>query len=393
MIRTIKLANLLSFGQNETEFELRPLNILIGPNGSGKSNFLEVMRLLQAAPRDFSKPFKGTVGGGVEQWIWKGGAHRINEAVLAITIDGVANNPVHHRISFTENSRRLHITGESIMDGQDSNAGPGNLPFYLLENGHPRIALRDGEGKLIHRDLHLPDINPEQSILSQRKDPDLYPELYSLSEYYDRFRIYTDWSFGRSSAQRIPQAADGRTDFLSEYADNLGLILNALRRAPAAKRRILEALEHLIEGIEDFEISTESNTVQVFIQEGSKVFPSTRLSDGTMRFLCLLAILCHPTPPPLICIEEPELGLHPDVLSEVAVLLREASKRTQLIVTTHSPTLIDSFSEEPECVVVCEKHDGGTTMKRLEGGELEVWVKDFSLGKLWRAGEVGGNRW
>lgn len=99
----------------------------------------------------------------------------------------------------------------------------------------------------------------------------------------------------------------------------------------------------------------EGGTVQVFFTEGEFVIPATRLSDGTLRYLCLLAILCDPDPPPLICIEEPELGLHPDVLPKLADHLLAASKYTQLIVTTHSDVLVDAMSETPESIVVCEK--------------------------------------
>ena len=121
--------------------------------------------------------------------------------------------------------------------------------------------------------------------------------------------------------------------------------------------------------------------------------PATRLSDGTLRHLCLLAILCHPEPPPLVCIEEPELGLHPDVLPALAGLLREASERSQLIVTTHSDILVDALGETPEAVVVCENRTGATSMQRLELEELARWLEKYSLGELWTRGDIGGTRW
>ena len=121
--------------------------------------------------------------------------------------------------------------------------------------------------------------------------------------------------------------------------------------------------------------------------------PATRLSDGTLRYLCLLTILCHPNPPPLICLEEPELGLHPDILPDLVGLMRKASERCQLIVTTHSDVIVDALTDTPESVVVCEKHDGSTTMKRLDAGDLAHWLKDYRLGELWSSGELGGNRW
>jgi predicted ATPase len=121
--------------------------------------------------------------------------------------------------------------------------------------------------------------------------------------------------------------------------------------------------------------------------------PATRLSDGTLRWLMLLIVLLDPAPPPVICIEEPELGLHPDMIPTLADLLREASTRTQLIITTHSQSLVECFSDDPESVCVCEKADGATRIRRLDGERLKVWLQDYSLGQLWASGQIGGNRW
>jgi len=145
--------------------------------------------------------------------------------------------------------------------------------------------------------------------------------------------------------------------------------------------------------VSDFEVHVEGGTVQVFFSEGDFSVPATRLSDGTLRYLCLLAILCDPEPPPLICIEEPELGLHPDILPKLADLLVQASQRTQLIVTTHSDILVDAMTERPEAVVVCEKHGGKSEMRRLKKVELRSWLDKYRLGQLWIRGQIGGTRW
>jgi len=106
---------------------------------------------------------------------------------------------------------------------------------------------------------------------------------------------------------------------------------------------------------------------------------ATRLSDGTLKFLCLMAVLLDPNPGPLICIEEPETGLHPDALALVGNALREASTRTQLIVTTHSDALVDRFTDEPENVVICERDfDEGTTFRRLSREELKEWLDEYT---------------
>jgi predicted ATPase len=107
----------------------------------------------------------------------------------------------------------------------------------------------------------------------------------------------------------------------------------------------------------------------------------------------MLAILLNPTPAPLTCIDEPELGLHPDMLPVLADLLVEASARTQLIITTHSRSLLDAFTETPEAVCICEKVEGSTVIQRLDGKRLKVWLDKYSLGNLWTSGEIGGNRW
>src|SRR6266567_8380045 len=101
---------------------------------------------------------------------------------------------------------------------------------------------------------------------------------------------------------------------------------------------------------------------------------------GRYATWCLLAILCHPSPPPLICIEEPELGLHPDVLPTLAEFLKEAAERTQLIVTTHSDVLVDAMSDRPEDVLVAERGPKGTTMTRLDAEKLKPWLVKYRLG-------------
>lgn len=120
-------------------------------------------------------------------------------------------------------------------------------------------------------------------------------------------------------------------------------------------------------GIVDLQCPVTGGTVSLFLEErGNRSIPASRLSDGTLRYLSLLAVLLHPEPPPLTCIEEPELGLHPDLLPTLADLMIAASERSQLVVTTHSDVLVDALTDRPESVIVCEKQDGLTEMRRLD---------------------------
>ena len=160
------------------------------------------------------------------------------------------------------------------------------------------------------------------------------------------------------------------------------------------KPELLESLNKLFEGIEDLHLTIDGGNVLLFLEEqGGREIPATRLSDGTLRYLCLLAILLHPEPPPLIALEEPELGLHPDIIPHVAELLMRASERTQLMVTTHSRMLVDALSTDPSSVIVCEKINGESHFERLNPEALALWLERYSLGQLWSMGELGGNRW
>jgi predicted ATPase len=193
----------------------------------------------------------------------------------------------------------------------------------------------------------------------------------------------------------MPQNADLPNDFLLADASNLGLVLNDLQNRSGTRQVLLERFRQCYEGVEDITTKVQGGTVQIFVHEKglNQPIPATRLSDGTLRYLCLLTLLCHPTPPPLLCIEEPELGLHPDIFTTVAELLVEASKRTQLIVTTHSDALVSALTDTPESVLVFEHADMGTHLHRLEAARLKQWLERYSLGELWRMGEIGGTRW
>ena len=388
-IKSIKIENLLSFGPDTQELALGPLNVLIGPNGSGKSNLVEAVGLLQAAPRDMKVPIRKS--GGISQWMWRGEPKASSAGIEAILEGSQGAQALRYSVGFAEQGQRFELVEERLENEHPYPGHPKPYIYYELRGNRATLNYRDSEQR--QRELRIEETDPEQSILAQRKDPDHYPELTWLGDEFSRMRLYREWSFGRYTPPRLPQVADRPNDFLDDDGGNLGLVLNRLRTEPEVKRRILRALRDLYEGVADFGISMEGGTVQVFLEENDVAMPATRLSDGTLRFLCLLAILCHPTPPPLVCIEEPELGLHPDVLPGLADLLREASERCQLVVTTHSDVIVDKLTDAPESVVVFEKEDGRTKMKRLDGRELAVWLERYSLGDLWTRGELGGNRW
>jgi predicted ATPase len=384
-LRELTPRNFLSFGPEAQPIALERLNVLIGPNGSGKSNFIEAVALLSTTPGDLHAVIRR--GGGVREWIWKGTPKE------AASLDVVVHNPsgiqlLRHVLTFREESQAFRLDDERIENAHPDEGRTEPNFFYRYRQGRPILNINGEERRLMRE-----KVVSNASILAQRRDPETYPEVSYLASAYEKIRVYREWTFGRNTVFREPQKADMRNDWLEEDFSNLGLFLNRLRRMPKVKSTVLEALRDLYEGFSDFDVSIEGGTVQVFFTEGDFTVPATRLSDGTLRYLCLLAILCDPEPPPLVCIEEPELGLHPDMLPKVADLLISASMHNQLIVTTHSDILVDAMTDRPEAILVCEKHAGQTVMRRLDAKSLAGWLEKYRLGELWTRGELGGTRW
>ncbi len=387
LLNAVTPRNLLSFGPENEPLELNGLNVLIGPNGSGKSNLLEAIALLRTCPnREGFRPVIAR-GGGIGEWIWKG---RPNEpASVEALVARPDGWPLRHSVALRKEQQSFRLEDERIENERPVKGERKPYLFYHYGHGRPVINTVSRGKRRLNRD----DVAPDASILAQRQDPESFPEITRLATVYDRIRLYREWTFGRNTVFRESQKSDLRTDRLEEDFSNLGMFLNRLRRQPKTKAALLAGLANLYEGLTDFDVGIEGGTVQVFFTEGDFSIPATRLSDGTVRYLCLLAILCDPEPPPLIGIEEPELGLHPDILPKVADLLIAASERTQLIVTTHSEILVDAFTERPGAVVVCEKHEGQTTLRRPDPDALAVWLEKYRLGRLWMDGQLGGTRW
>jgi predicted ATPase len=383
LINSIKLNNFLSFGDTAEAVQLGPLNVIIGPNGSGKSNLLEAIELLRNAPDQLLKPIRE--GGSVSEWLWKG-AKDTPVASIDVIFDELAGHPevshlfLHYGLSFSVSAQRFLLIDEKINRGDEI--------YYHFNNGKPLLKTLDGE-KILEQDA----IGIEKSVLAQIRDTYQYTMITHTAKNLSKIKLYREWSFGCRSNVRVREKADLPNDMLETDTSNLGLVLHRLSTEPKIKRCILDALHALSDRIDDFGVTIESGTVQVFFREGNYAIPATRLSDGTLRYLCLLAILCHPNPPPLVCIEEPELGLHPDVLPTLADLLKEASTRCQLIVTTHSDVLVDAMTDQPESVLICEKDEGGTTLNRLSSEKLKPWLEKYRLGELWISGQLGGTRW
>lgn len=387
MINRLRIRGLLSFGPEAEPIEMGRLNVLVGPNGSGKSNFIEALALLAACP---SRGRIGEVcrrGGGVSAWMWRGAQDRAEVGVL---LDGACVGGTHevlHGLALSAQDHQVVVEDIEISERRDDADPEFGLRWYWMEDDGPRLR-RKSSARGFKFFAQRGD-----SVLAQVRDPANHPVLTGVADCYGRMAFYRDWTFGPACTLRRTQPTDMPGDALLPDASNLAMVFNELRLKPAIKRRVVEMLSRLGQQFDDYETIVAGGTIQLFLREGDKLFPAVRLSDGTLRYLALLAILLHPSPPPLIVIEEPELGLHPDLMPTLAELLIDASSRTQVVATTHSDLLVDALSEHPEALLVFDKDENGTRIRRLNAEEMRPWLEKFSLGRLWRMGEIGGNRW
>ena len=377
-IQSIRFDNFLSFGPGSERFDLRDLNVLIGPNGAGKSNVVEALELLRATPTDFATAIRD--GGGAQEWLWKG-AGGTAAATLDTVVEGPTQNTIRHRIIFSVLRHRVRIVEESVEKDPSTweddvvslhRAPDGKLTCVAPYGTFPEeTSLQSG-----------------QSILSQHREPNL---IAPLSQIFGSIQTLREWTFGRYTHLRQPQRADLPDDHMLPDASNLALILLQIEHADG--RAFNHLLKRFLPRFDRMSTLVSGNTVQFFLHETGLSTPisAARLSDGTLRFIAILATLLTPNPPALVCIEEPELGLHPDALAIIAELLVEASNRMQVIVTTHSDALVSALTNHPDAIVACEKPNLNTTLRRLDPERLQNWLREYQLGDLWRMGEIGAN--
>ncbi len=388
-LQHLVVEGLLSFGQ-ETHFEFGRLNLLVGPNGSGKSNLLDCIRILQMAPLEIQEAFKDS---GFEEWLYKGAPKQVTHASLEVT----ANLPevigkINHQLRLAPQPNSRVALEEVVSSGGD--LGQKETYFVGSYRGRATLNISGTSKRRRNRNLSAAEYNPFASILSQIRDVGQYPEITRLAGLYTQFRIYSEWTFGRNSALREAAPTNRTTTMLSESMDDLPLALNGLEKT-SAHDAIRLLLRELKETYVDYSTRILFGRVGMELIESPFVthLPAKRLSDGTLRFLALAAILFQPQPPPLICLEEPEIGMHPDMIRIVAKMIVNASERTQLIVTTHSEHLLTALQDDFDALFSFDTGINGSVVRRFSQKEYEQWRQEHTLGDLWTSGELGGNRW
>ena len=389
-LQELEIEGLLSFGER-TCFKFGRLNVLVGPNGSGKSNLIDCVRLLRYMPLDVQEAFQDS---GFEDWLYRGVSQQTGNAFLQATV-GVPEvlGSLRHQVRL---GPPLHF--RALLEEVVSRGGPEGeqpAPYFIGSyRGGATLSVPGVRRRHSVRKLSSDEYDPLQSILSQIRDIGLYPEISRLASLYSSIRIYSEWTFGRYSNLR-EATPSGRSDSsLSESMGDLALALNGLEKT-AAHDKIRSLLQELKETYRDYVTRILFGRVGLELVEApfDRPLPARRLSDGTLRFLALAAILLQPNPPPLICLEEPELGMHPDMIRMVAEMIVEATSKTQLIVTTHSEHLLSALQDDFDALFAFDTGLAGSVVRRFSREEYGEWQQEHTLGELWTSGELGGNRW
>jgi predicted ATPase len=335
-----------------TGFKLRQLNVLIGANGAGKSNLIAFFRLLNALVERRLQPYVAKQGGASA--LLHNGA-KVTERIQAELVFGLNG----YRIAL-----ELDVDGSLFFALEE-------MRFQGAGNHHPSEAPL-GSG---HRESKLPEpaAAGEGNLASW-----VVPTLQNC-------RVYHFHDTSETAGIKLPgQLNDHR--FLRPDASNLAAFLRVLKLTQAARyARIRETIQLAAPFFDDFILEPAAENPGLIRLEWRQKgldypFLAHHLSDGTLRFMALTALLLQPAPSSLIILDEPELGLHPVAIELLASLLCEAAQRGQVLASTQSPVLINHF--EPDEVVVVDRVNGASRFNRLDQEPLGEWLEDYALGEL-----------
>jgi len=358
-IHSIKIQNFKSIRETQ-DILIKDLNVLIGPNGAGKSNFISFFKFLNRLYEQQLQFFINR-NGRAENFLYFG---RKGSDFLSGTI--VFDNNYKNEYSFKmmpDQTGNL-IFAEEWSNFADPNSSSKNRSQISI-GGNPETAMKDDVG---------------------------YRNKYLRSQFKG-FKLFHFHDTGFNSKVKQPS---GTTDYanLSEDGGNLAAFLYRLQESNPQHFKIIErVIQSIAPFFDKFYLQPdEINPQQIFLrwqEKGSdQLFTAHNLSDGTLRMICLTTLLMQPNLPSAIIIDEPELGLHPFAIQKLAAMLKSASTKTQIIVSTQSINLVDQFTADD--VIVVERANNQTVFKRQSEDDLAAWSEENSLGELWSKNVLGG---
>ena len=344
---------------------LGPINVLIGPNGSGKSNFIGAFSFLRAVRTRLLREYASRAGGA--------------DAILHFGSKVTPKLRMH--VSFGGGGNYQYVITLTATDAD-----------MLSPSGEECIEIRDGTPLTIGS---LGGYGPEAWI-SQRDPHNLDGEIgRQVRKHLDGWRVYHFHDTGPTSPiKKTADVDDNR--FLRADGANLAAFLHYLSHKHRDSYDLIRRTIRLVAPFfDDFVLEPQAlNEDKIRLEwqhlGSDAYFDASSLSDGTLRFMGLTTLLLQPATlrPSVILLDEPELGLHPSAITMLASLVKQASVETQIVLSTQSSLLLDHF--EPDDVLVADRVAGATELRRLDARKLERWLKDYSLGQLWRKNELGG---
>ncbi len=352
-----------------------PVTVLIGPNGSGKSNLLGFLRMVARARTGALRRFVGEAGGASALLHY--GAKRTPEIAFELAFTNTTPEPYRYAALLGA------AAGDTLTFLEESVKG---VDGSRREERTRRLGAGHSESMLFE-----PNREPERET-----DVDRFvaAALLQVSDFH--FHDTSTNSPLRSNAKRED------AHYLRSDGSNLAAYLLALSESPISShqkawRRIHSLVRRIAPFIAELRPATapfadpDRGPVRLdWLDDQGELFGPHHLSDGTLRSIALITALAQPAEklPSFLAIDEPELGLHPAGISLLADLVRSVSGRCQVLLATQSPGLLDYF--EPEEVVVAERADGATTLRRLDSADLEDWLTDYRLSDLFDKNVLGG---
>lgn len=379
MLSTLAIANYRSL--RDLVIRLERLNVVTGPNGSGKSNLYRALRLLAEIAQGRIIPSLAREG-GIKSTLWAG-PESFGRAVLRgdYPVQGtVRKKPVSLRLGFAGDefgyaidlglptpscSAFAHdpeIKRECIWNGEVLR------PASLLVDRRAslvRTSAADGEWTTITEYLATFD-----SMMTHCVDPRSTPEVLLLRERMRGWRFYDQLRTDLDAPARLPQIGT-HTPVLSNDGADLAAAIQTIQEIGDANA-MSGAITDAFPGA-SVSITTDDGRFEVEMQQHGLLRPlkAAELSDGTLRYLLWVAALLTPRPPGLLVLNEPETSLHTDLLPALGRLIAHAAGRSQVLVVSHAPRLIEVLQQQPECHwIVLEKQFGET--RCLEQGEARA---------------------
>ena len=352
------------------EFKLGDLNVIIGANGAGKSNFVQIFRMLMAmTQKNFSKFILER--GGADNFLFNG--PKVTPTInMEFEFASLSDN------SMGANSYKIELT-------------PTADEKFLLSEERKYVSTSWRSYGSPSEESRLYDERNEKS-----KDGQWNGVGHFVYESISNWMVYHFHDTSASSPMRRSEIVEDHHKLRGDAANIAPFLLHLKdsKHCSVYYQRIVDTVRLVTPFFDDFRLDVqklgEAEKVRLSWNQKGSDFPMQpyHLSDGSIRFICLATALLQPFPPSTIIIDEPELGLHPASIVVLAELIQAAAKRTQVIVATQSPALIDQFAIED--VVVVNRENGASTFRRLKEDDFSGWLEEYSVGELWAKNVING---